>query len=70
MDQAHVGGDDGLVDVVDPETGLGTGERIRGKERFAVGGIGVFEELVDDEGFIEGLPFVFEGRNKALGVDV
>lgn len=70
LNEAHVGGDDGFVDVVNPETSLGAGEGIGGEERFAVIGVGVFEELIDDERFVERLALIFEGRNEAFWVNV
>lgn len=52
MDEAHGGGDDDFVDVVNPETGLRAGEGVIWEKVFAVCGISIFEEFVDDQGLV------------------
>ena len=71
LDEAHVGGDDLLVDVVRPETDERAVERVGWEEagRWRGGGEGVLEELADDEGLVEGTALVLNSGDETFWVD-
>ena len=70
LEQAVERRDDVLGDVVDPEADVRAVERVGGEEVRRVGGVGVLEELADDERFVERAALVLDGGDEALRVDV
>lgn len=62
--------DDVLGDVVDPEADVRAVERVGGEEVWRVRGVGVLEELADDERFVERAALVLDGGDEALRVNI
>lgn len=70
LGETHGSRDDVLVDEVDPDARVCLGERIGGEDGGFVGGVGVVQELAEDEGFVEGFALVLDCGNEALRVNV
>ena len=69
LDEAHVRGDDLLVDVVRPEADQRAVERVCREEVRRGRGEGVLEELADDEGLVQSAAFVLDRGDEAFRVD-
>lgn len=55
--------------MINPEASLGTLVGVRWELRLAICWVGLLEEFTDNEGFVEGLAFVFESGDEAFGVN-
>lgn len=61
--QTHIDGNDVLGNVVDPNTNVRLCVWIVGQQTWAVRRVGVLEELAEDQGLVERLSLVLDGRN-------
>ena len=63
-------GNDRLRDEVDPDARICTVVWVGGEEVGLVVGVGLFEELAENEGLVESLALVLDSRDQSLRVDI